>query len=260
MLSSDNLKALAAAICATAETLGQTMSAGAAKLMAEDLAEYPAPDIRGALQACRRELTGKLTLAAILQRVQAADGRPGDDEAWAIALQASDESETVVLTAEILFALAAARPVLAAGDKIGARMAFKGAYVRAVDESRRNARPATWTPSLGSDPQRRVAAIEEAGRQGRLPAPRVREYLSQFALTATTSDGAAIAGLLTDNGVAPSATLREKWQQVKASLQAFKVERALVRQAEIEAHQEDFDRRKSAQLAAVAVKLSGGAV
>lgn len=258
MLSSDDLKALAGAICATAETLGLTMSAGAAKLMAEDLAEYPALDIRGALQACRRELTGKLTLAAILQRVQAADGRPGDDEAWAIALQASDESDTVVLTEEILFSLGVARSVLAAGDKIGARMAFKGAYLRAVDDARRNARPAVWSPSLGSDPQRRVAAIEEAGRQGRLPAPQVREYLSQFALTETTSDGAAIAGLLTGNGVLPSASMREKWLQVKASIQAYKEERAIIRHAEIEAHREDFERRKSAQLAAVA-KIMGGA-
>ena len=81
MLSFAETADLSMAICATAETLGQTLSAPAAKLMAEDLAEHPMDVIANALWACRRELTGKLTLAAILQRVQAADGRPGKDEA-----------------------------------------------------------------------------------------------------------------------------------------------------------------------------------
>ena len=81
MLSYDELADLAAALCATAETLGQSLSASAAELMAEDLADYSVPELLSALKACRREVTGKLTLAAILQRVNAADGRPGRDEA-----------------------------------------------------------------------------------------------------------------------------------------------------------------------------------
>lgn len=136
MLSYAETAELSMAICATAETLGQTLSAPAAKLMAEDLAEHPMDVIANALWACRREVTGKLTLAAILQRVQAADGRPGKDEAWAIAMTTNDEYETVVLTDEIQLALAAAKPVLDAGDKIGARMAFISAYERFVGQSR----------------------------------------------------------------------------------------------------------------------------
>ncbi|MFD2884155.1 hypothetical protein ACFS4T_21360 [Pseudomonas lini] len=43
MLSSDERAQLAGAICATAETLGQTISATAAELMADDLAVFAPP-------------------------------------------------------------------------------------------------------------------------------------------------------------------------------------------------------------------------
>jgi hypothetical protein len=49
MLSSDQIEQLAGAVCATAETLGQTISASAAELMAEDLAGFPLGTIRSAL-------------------------------------------------------------------------------------------------------------------------------------------------------------------------------------------------------------------
>jgi hypothetical protein len=142
-MTSDQIAQLALAITATAEVLGQTLTADAAEMMADDLSEYPVPVVASALKSCRRELSGKLTLAAILQRVQAADGRPGKDEAWAIAIATSDEFETVVLTDEIQLALAAAKPVLDAGDKIGARMAFISAYERLVSQAREEAKPVT---------------------------------------------------------------------------------------------------------------------
>lgn len=237
---------LAAAICATAETLGQTISATAADLMASDLADYPAPVIASALQACRRELTGKLTLAAILERVQAEDGRPGDDEAWAIALCAADESDSVVMTEEIHVALSAARPVLERGDKVGARMAFKSAYVRAVDTARRQAKPVKWSLSMGTDPQRRLLAVEEAGRQGRLPAPQVAEYVEQLTHAPITDDGQAIAGLLTGNVVAlPSPRLREKWREVGELVKRNKAEAEALREAKRKAEQDALAARKA---------------
>ncbi|MGK9065612.1 hypothetical protein [Stutzerimonas chloritidismutans] len=73
---------LAASNCATAESLGQTLSASAAELIASDLTGYPTELITDAQQACRRDLTGKLTLASIIERLQDRDGgrnrsRPG---------------------------------------------------------------------------------------------------------------------------------------------------------------------------------------
>lgn len=219
MLSSDQVAELATAVCATAEALGQTISANAARLIAGDLAEYDQSVIQGALRACRRELTGKLTLAAILQRVQASDGRPGKDEAWAIALTANDEYETVVMTQEIQQALAAARPVLDLGDKVGARMAFISAYERLVTAARTEGVPATWNVSLGFDPVRRVTAIESAVQAQLITHEKGARYLADLRIVPITNDGLAIAGLLTGKVVKPSEGLRERWQKVREEIQ-----------------------------------------
>lgn len=135
-MNDQQVAGLAAAICATAEAMGQEMNPGTAAIMAEDLCAYPVQVVKAALKACRFEVKGKLAMADILQRVQIADGRPGKDEAWAIAMTTNDEFETVVLTDEIQLALAAAKPVLDAGDKVGARMAFNSAYERLVGQAR----------------------------------------------------------------------------------------------------------------------------
>lgn len=221
MLSSEDVARLAGALCATAETLGQTISASAAELMAEDLAGYEAPDIRSALQACRRELTGKLTLAAILQRIQAADGRPGKDEAWSIALTSSDENDTVVMTDEIQLALAAARPVLDLGDKVGARMAFINAYERLVTQSRDEGKPVNWHVSIGFDANRRLEAITKAVQLKRIPQERGQLYLADLTHQPITEDGRAVAGLLGGpaGNAKPSAEIKGRIGVIKSALQ-----------------------------------------
>lgn len=228
MLSSEEIAQLAGAICATAETLGQTISAGAAQLMAEDLAEYSANDIRKALQSCRRELTGKLTLAAVLSRIQAEDGRPGRDEAWSIALASSDEFETVVMTDEIQLALNAARAVLDAGDKIGARMAFISAYDRFVTEARTNTTPVNWHISLGFDAGRRIAAINKAAELQRIPRDRAQLMIADMTHEPVTEDGRAIAGLLTGAVAKPSVDVAKKIREIKQGLQLKNTQRKLV--------------------------------
>ncbi|MFJ2455381.1 hypothetical protein ACIOWK_27215 [Pseudomonas protegens] len=218
MLSYAETAELSMAICATAETLGQTLSAPAAKLMAEDLAEHPMDAIANALWACRREVTGKLTLAAILQRIQAADGRPGKDEAWAIAMTTHDEFETVVLTDEIQLALAAAKPVLDAGDKIGARMAFISAYERFVSQARDEAKPVNWHVSVGFDANRRIQAVTKAMELKRIPHEHAQKYLADLSVDPITEDGRAIAGLLTGHVTRPKPALRKKLELVKNSM------------------------------------------
>lgn len=219
MLSCEQQAELAAALCATAETLGHALSASAAELMAEDLAEYGMEHIAAALRACRKELTGKLTLAAILQRIHAEDGRPGRDEAWAIALQAGDERDTVVMTGEILAALQVARPILEARDKVGARMAFLSAYDRLTNQARQEAQPVKWEVSLGFDPDLRIRAIEQARNLGHLPAAEASRLLLQYAQEAPSPNGLAIAGLLTGNSSKPDPQTREKLRAIRDGLQ-----------------------------------------
>ncbi|KNH48346.1 hypothetical protein [Pseudomonas lini] len=244
MLSSDERAQLAGAICATAETLGQTISATAAELMADDLAVFAPADIRKALQACRRELTGKLTLAAVLQRIQAEEGRPGKDEAWAIAMTTNDEFETVVLTDEIQLALAAAKPVLDAGDKIGARMAFISAYERLVAQARDDVKPVNWHVSVGFDANRRTAAITKAVQMQRIPQERGQLYLADLSVVPVTEDGRALAGLITGEVTRPTLAVRERLQGVKASMLEMRVASAdRKNEIRIEAANELADRR-----------------
>lgn len=229
MLSSAEINQLAMALCATAETLGQTLSANAAAMMASDLAEYSQDEIAMALRACRRECKGKLTLSEILQRLQAVDGRPEANEAWAIALQSFDEVQTVLVTPEIQQAASAASPVMAAKDKIGARMAFIAAYDRLVAEARRTAQPVNWTLSLGYSQELRAAAIQEGLRLGRISSESATALIAQHSLPAITQDGQAIAGLLTGTGPAPSPDLRGKWQAVRNDIQAARRRREVQR-------------------------------
>lgn len=222
MLSCAETAELSMAICATAETLGQTLSAPAAKLMAEDLAEHTMDAIANALWACRREVTGKLTLAAILQRIQAADGRPGKDEAWAIAMTTNDEFETVVLTDEIQLALAAAKPVLDAGDKVGARMAFISAYERLVGQAREDNKQVNWHVSVGFDADRRTQAITKAVQMQRISHERGQLYLEDLSIAPVSEDGRAVAALITGEVARPSPKLREKLAAVKESMLAMR--------------------------------------
>lgn len=165
-------------VYATAEVLGQEMRPSAGMLIADDLSAYPFAEIRRALARCRAELHGKLTLAAIIERLPSANAHLSGNEAWALALHSTDEQETVIWTPEIARAFAAAKPVLAGGDKIGARMSFLAAYERELATAKAEARPPEWQVSLGHDPQRREIVLNDAVSAGKLPAPKVAHLLS----------------------------------------------------------------------------------
>lgn len=157
------------AIAVTAELTGTELSAVALRVMESDLSSYPESSVLHALDRCRKELTGRLTLAAVIDRLNGDDGRPSADEAWALALDARNESLTVVWTDEARSAFAVARPVLDAGDKIGARMAFRDAYDRIVRDNRSANIPANWSASLGWDSCQREIALKSAESRGLLP-------------------------------------------------------------------------------------------
>ena len=115
--------------------------------------------------------------AGISKRCQLLDGRPGVEEAWALALSSRDEADTVVWTKECAEAFAACQTVLLLGDEIGARMVFKEAYNRLVGSARLFGRPVVWQASLGWDISRRTVALKNAVTAGLLPAPSVAALL-----------------------------------------------------------------------------------
>lgn len=109
------------------------------------------------------------TPAEILGLLVSGDGRPGAEEAWALAIVAADERRTVVWTEEVRDAWATVAD-LYRSDEVGARMAFKESYTRQVDVARRALKPAVWSASEGFDPELRQLAWESAVRTGLLPA------------------------------------------------------------------------------------------
>ena len=164
-------------VYATAEVLGQEIRPAAAVLITDDLSGYPFAEIRRALARCRAELHGKLTLAAIVDRLPSANKHLLPNEAWALALRSTDESETVVWTPEIARAFGVAKPVLIGGDQVGARMAFLAAYEREAETAKAEGRQPVWQVSLGHDQQRREMVLQEAVDTGKLAAPKVTHLL-----------------------------------------------------------------------------------
>ncbi len=162
MAKSDLLRALVV----TAEVCGTELSAPAAEAMTRQLAEYPVLAVLGALKRCQREVTGRLSLAAIVQRID--DGHPGVEEAWALCPRS--ESSTVVWTDEIARAYGVAAPLLAQGDQVAGRLAFKEAYTQDVREARDAKRPPRWYASCGHDARERDAVLLQAVELGRLSA------------------------------------------------------------------------------------------
>lgn len=230
-MAPDQIARLALAVCATAEAMGQSLSSDAAELIADDLADYPATVVSAALKSCRRG-GGKLTTDSILQRVQAADGRPGKDEAWSIALASSDEFDTVVMTEEIQLALSAARPVLNAGDKVGARMAFISAYERLVVKARTEAKPIQWRVSVGFDPNRRIEAVNAAVQMQRISQERGCLLLADLTHEPITEDGRAVARLLTGTPCQPSEKVRAKLEEIRVDLALRRQQKADARETE----------------------------
>ena len=164
-MQQSEMEILLTTLGATAEVMGTQLQPAALMLMAEDLSEFPLTDALTAIRRCRRELTGRLTLAAIIERIQSADGMPGADEAW--ALMSRPESDTVIITEQMGEAMQSARPLLAE-DHVAARMAFKDAYTRIVREARDKKIKPKWFVSMGMDKEGRAQPIAEAVRCGKL--------------------------------------------------------------------------------------------
>jgi hypothetical protein len=163
----------------------QPLSARAKVLFFDAVRRFPLSLVEKAIQAHLvdpeagkfRTMVQPAHIVAQIEGAMTRDGRPEADEAWAIALRAQDEASTVVWTEEIAEALSAARPVLDAGDEVGARVAFRAAYNRLVSDAREQRRPARWAASLGHDPAQREQALQDAVQRNLLPAPQVAALL-----------------------------------------------------------------------------------
>lgn len=94
------------------------------------------------------------------------DGRPSADEAW--ALYPRSEADSAVINNEIAEAMATVHYLLDEGDKIGARMSFKDAYTRIVEQNKIQGIKPRWFASLGHNVEGREIALNEAVRVNRI--------------------------------------------------------------------------------------------
>lgn len=192
MLSDREQEDLVKGLMATAEVIGDQLRPTAAAYMVQDLSCYSLAVLERALAGCRRELKGRLSLAAVLERID--DGHPSPNEAWAVAIQAADERNTVVWTTLTQQAWNTALPLVQAGDKIAARQAFLETYTRLVKEARAARLPASYAPSLGFDLTSRNAALTDAVSKGLLAHDQVSDHLQLTAATPAFNPVALLAG------------------------------------------------------------------
>lgn len=155
------------AIAVTAELTGTQLSSNAMFVMAEDLLAYPLDKVLIALERCRRELKGRLTLAAILERVD--DGWQSAEEAFNTLVAGWENEHLSILTTHTAMQAAeSASALFNAGDKYRAGIAFKTAYERIVSEKKAKGLQPDWFISAGLDKDQLAHIIKEAATNGRI--------------------------------------------------------------------------------------------
>lgn len=207
------------AVCGLLSRGAYTPNATNTALFFRALARYPLSEVRAAFDAHvadpqrGRFVPVPADLIAQIEAMAGDDGRPGAEEAWAIALRGQDEAETIVWTEEAAQAWGVALPVLQSGDDVGARMAFREAYGRMVAEARSQRRAVQWSAALGHDPTRRADALRRAADLGRLPKGSADEF------TALPAPRSPVL-LLGDTKVAgePSKAQREALEALRGAL------------------------------------------
>jgi hypothetical protein len=190
---------LAKALIVTSEVMGAELSPAAAEAMARELVTRDRRHVWAALQRCQRELVGRLSLARVLERMPGQ--HVGAEEAWALCPRSEDQ--TVVWTEEIAQAFGAAAPLLAQGDAVAARMAFRETYARLVAEARANGQQPRWWPSLGHDARGRAVPIQQAVESGRLSADAAQSvigYLPEITPSQLTSGPSKLGELVRVEG------------------------------------------------------------
>lgn len=152
----------------------KVISGGAKSMFFASLAPYSLVTVRAALGAhCVDKMRGRFTPkpADIIDQIESSaanDGRPGPEEAWAIALKSNNQAVSVTLTAEIAEALDICLPVLESSGAISARKSFLEAYARILENARAERRPVQKWLSLGWDKTGHAEEIKKAVTSGLL--------------------------------------------------------------------------------------------
>lgn len=155
------------------EVFDKSLSVDALEIWWATMIEISMVDFRKAMTAHVTTSQFAPKPADILNQFKKHDGRPGAEEAW--AMTPKSEADSVIWTQEIATAFGAACPLIDDGDMIGARMVFKEAYQRELDQSART--PVKWIPSFGTDKAGREKAVTNAVSKNRISVDRAVKLL-----------------------------------------------------------------------------------
>ena len=174
-----DLREFAEVMARVGETYGRDISAGVISVYFSALEQYSLADIRAALTAHARDPEEGRFMplpAHLIGKLQAKDGRPTAEEAWAMCPRS--EYESVVWTDEMAQAYGIAAPLLEHGDQVAARKAFIDRYESLVQKARAAGTPVKVSPSFGWDAAGRDAAVQKAVNAGLLTQERAATWLA----------------------------------------------------------------------------------
>lgn len=152
----------------TAEMYGKPLKPTQTAIYFRVLAQFPIEAIQSALNAHLldsergRFMPLPADLIGHLEKMRF-DDRPSAEEAWSTAVQSIDERVTVVWTEETSQAwYAAAKELMAIGDKFNASRGFITKYNDLVSLARLQGKPVVWLVAQGYDKDLREQAIRDA--------------------------------------------------------------------------------------------------
>ena len=151
-----------------AAMFGKTMSTTQTAMYFRALSQYPLEAMQLALDAhvCSAERGRFMPLPAdLIAQLEAMrfDGRPRAEEAWAVAIGAMDENDTIVWTQETADAwYSCANELMQAGDKFNASRGFIAKYDELVLVARKQNKPVVWLVAQGYDKDKRDQVVREA--------------------------------------------------------------------------------------------------
>lgn len=185
-MNNEDFKPFSKLLDAAYELLGKTpaarvISAGSKALFFNAVKHYTLEQVSSALSAHCQEGTFTPVPADIKAQIDkhAAVVWLGVDEAWSLAPKS--EMDSAMLTDEIAQAVAVSSPLMEMGDKVAARMAFKDAYLRHVEQAKIAGRQPRYFPSFGEDKAGRVRMLADAVQRGQVSIDRAIEYLPEQA-------------------------------------------------------------------------------
>jgi hypothetical protein len=192
---------------------GKVLSQGGMKAVIDALKNYPLDTLLLAINHHVKTAPFAPAPKDIIDLLEMKQKRLSADEAW--AMMPKDEFETVVWTEEMAAAYDIAYDLIVDGDRIAARMAFKGAYERLCSEADLMSKPVRWKVALGYDKALIEPVLQKAVELGRISHESVQHYLP------APMDAGPIAGLLTGKVLElpnNAEHLRERWSGLKQAL------------------------------------------